>query len=195
MSQRTLYDKIWDDHFVAQREDGSTLMYIDRHLIHEVTSPQAFDGLRQNSLIPRQVGTVVATPDHNVPTTDRSKDIEGIKDPISKLQVVTLNDNCDEFGINQFKLNDERQGIVHVIGPEQGITLPGMTIVCGDSHTSTHGAFGSLAMGIGTSEVEHVLATQCLITQKQKNMLIEINGQLQKGVTAKDLTMFIIGKI
>ncbi|MEC8169116.1 MAG: 3-isopropylmalate dehydratase large subunit [Pseudomonadota bacterium] len=195
MSQRTLYDKIWDDHFVAQREDGSTLMYIDRHLIHEVTSPQAFDGLRQNSLIPRQVGTVVATPDHNVPTTDRSKDIEGIKDPISKLQVVTLNDNCDEFGINQFKLNDERQGIVHVIGPEQGITLPGMTIVCGDSHTSTHGAFGSLAMGIGTSEVEHVLATQCLVTQKQKNMLIEINGQLQKGVTAKDVTMFIIGKI
>ena len=195
MSQRTLYDKIWDDHFVAQREDGSTLMYIDRHLIHEVTSPQAFDGLRQNSLIPRQVGTVVATPDHNVPTTDRSKDIEGIKDPISKLQVVTLNDNCDEFGINQFKLSDERQGIVHVIGPEQGITLPGMTIVCGDSHTSTHGAFGSLAMGIGTSEVEHVLATQCLVTQKQKNMLIEINGQLQKGVTAKDVTMFIIGKI
>ena len=195
MSQKTLYDKIWEEHFVVDREDGSTLMYIDRHLVHEVTSPQAFDGLRQNNLIPRQINTIIATPDHNVPTTERAKDIEGIKDPISKLQVVTLNDNCDEFGINQFKLNDERQGIVHVIGPEQGITLPGMTIVCGDSHTSTHGAFGSLAMGIGTSEVEHVLATQCLVSQKQKNMLIEIVGKLQKGVTAKDITMFIIGRI
>ena len=195
MSQNTLYDKIWEDHFVVEREDGSTLIYIDRHLVHEVTSPQAFDGLRQSNLTPRQVNTIIATPDHNVPTTERSKDLEGIKDPISKLQVVTLNDNCDEFGINQFKLNDERQGIVHVIGPEQGITLPGMTIVCGDSHTSTHGAFGSLAMGIGTSEVEHVLATQCLVSQKQKNMLIEISGKLQNGVTAKDITMFIIGKI
>ena len=195
MSQNTLYDKIWEDHFVVEREDGSTLIYIDRHLVHEVTSPQAFDGLRQSNLTPRQVNTIIATPDHNVPTTERSKDLEGIKDPISKLQVVTLNDNCDEFGINQFKLNDERQGIVHVIGPEQGITLPGMTIVCGDSHTSTHGAFGSLAMGIGTSEVEHVLATQCLVSQKQKNMLIEISGKLQEGVTAKDITMFIIGKI
>ena len=195
MSQKTLYDKIWEEHFVVDREDGSTLMYIDRHLVHEVTSPQAFDGLRQNNLIPRQINTIIATPDHNVPTTERAKDIEGIKDPISKLQVVTLNDNCDEFGINQFKLNDERQGIVHVIGPEQGITLPGMTIVCGDSHTSTHGAFGSLAMGIGTSEVEHVLATQCLVSQKQKNMLIEIVGELHKGVTANDITMFIIGRI
>ena len=195
MSQNTLYDKIWEDHFVVDREDGSTLMYIDRHLVHEVTSPQAFDGLRENNLTPRQINTIIATPDHNVPTTERSKDIEGIQDPISKLQVVTLNDNCDEFGINQFKLNDERQGIVHVIGPEQGITLPGMTIVCGDSHTSTHGAFGSLAMGIGTSEVEHVLATQCLVSQKQKNMLIEIVGKLQNGVTAKDITMFIIGRI
>ena len=195
MSPKTLYDKIWDDHFVTNREDGSSLIYIDRHLVHEVTSPQAFDGLRENNLNPRQISTILATPDHNVPTTDRSKDVNGIKDPISKLQVVTLNDNCDEFGINQFKLNDERQGIVHVIGPEQGITLPGMTIVCGDSHTSTHGAFGSLAMGIGTSEVEHVLATQCLVSQKQKNMMIEIEGDLQKGVTAKDVTMFIIGKI
>lgn len=195
MSQNTLYDKIWEDHFVVDREDGSTLMYIDRHLVHEVTSPQAFDGLRENNLTPRQINTIIATPDHNVPTTERSKDIDGIQDPISKLQVVTLNDNCDEFGINQFKLNDERQGIVHVIGPEQGITLPGMTIVCGDSHTSTHGAFGSLAMGIGTSEVEHVLATQCLVSQKQKNMLIEIVGKLQNGVTAKDITMFIIGRI
>ena len=195
MSPKTLYDKIWDDHFVTNRDDGSSLIYIDRHLVHEVTSPQAFDGLRENNLNPRQISTILATPDHNVPTTDRSKDVNGIKDPISKLQVVTLNDNCDEFGINQFKLNDERQGIVHVIGPEQGITLPGMTIVCGDSHTSTHGAFGSLAMGIGTSEVEHVLATQCLVSQKQKNMMIEIEGVLQKGVTAKDVTMFIIGKI
>ena len=195
MSPKTLYDKIWDDHFVTNRDDGSSLIYIDRHLVHEVTSPQAFDGLRENNLNPRQITTILATPDHNVPTTDRSKDVNGIKDPISKLQVVTLNDNCDEFGINQFKLNDERQGIVHVIGPEQGITLPGMTIVCGDSHTSTHGAFGSLAMGIGTSEVEHVLATQCLVSQKQKNMMIEIEGDLQKGVTAKDVTMFIIGKI
>ena len=195
MSPKTLYDKIWDDHFVTNRDDGSSLIYIDRHLVHEVTSPQAFDGLRENNLNPRQINTILATPDHNVPTTDRSKDVNGIKDPISKLQVVTLNDNCDEFGINQFKLNDERQGIVHVIGPEQGITLPGMTIVCGDSHTSTHGAFGSLAMGIGTSEVEHVLATQCLVSQKQKNMMIEIEGDLQKGVTAKDVTMFIIGKI
>ena len=195
MSPKTLYDKIWDDHFVTNRDDGSSLIYIDRHLVHEVTSPQAFDGLRENNLNPRQINTILATPDHNVPTTDRSKDVNGIKDPISKLQVVTLNDNCDEFGINQFKLNDERQGIVHVIGPEQGITLPGMTIVCGDSHTSTHGAFGSLAMGIGTSEVEHVLATQCLVSQKQKNMMIKIEGVLQKGVTAKDVTMFIIGKI
>ena len=195
MSPKTLYDKIWDDHFVTNRDDGSSLIYIDRHLVHEFTSPQAFDGLRENNLNPRQINTILATPDHNVPTTDRSKDVNGIKDPISKLQVVTLNDNCDEFGINQFKLNDERQGIVHVIGPEQGITLPGMTIVCGDSHTSTHGAFGSLAMGIGTSEVEHVLATQCLVSQKQKNMMIEIEGDLQKGVTAKDVTMFIIGKI
>jgi 3-isopropylmalate/(R)-2-methylmalate dehydratase large subunit len=195
MSAKTLYDKIWDDHYVTDRDDGSSLMYIDRHLIHEVTSPQAFEGLRENNLKPRRASSILATPDHNVPTTLRESDIDGIEDPISKLQVVTLDQNCNEFGINQFKLNDLRQGIVHVIGPEQGLTLPGMTIVCGDSHTSTHGAFGSLAMGIGTSEVEHVLATQCLVTQKQKNMMISVNGKIQPGVTAKDITMFIIGQI
>ena len=195
MSKRTLYDKIWEDHFVTVRDDGSSLMYIDRHLVHEVTSPQAFEGLRENNLKPRRVSSILATPDHNVPTTFRENDLDGIEDPISKLQVLTLDENCNEFGINQFKLNDLRQGIVHVIGPEQGLTLPGMTIVCGDSHTSTHGAFGSLAMGIGTSEVEHVLATQCLVTKKQKNMLINIHGEVEEGVTAKDITMFIIGKI
>ncbi len=195
MAKRTLYDKIWDDHFVTSRDDGSDLMYVDRHLVHEVTSPQAFEGLRENNLKPRRVSSILATPDHNVPTTSRDNNLDGIEDPISKLQVTTLDDNCNEFGINQFKLDDMRQGIVHVIGPEQGLTLPGMTIVCGDSHTSTHGAFGSLAMGIGTSEVEHVLATQCLVTKKQKNMLINIEGTIEKGVTAKDITMFIIGKI
>ena len=195
MSLKTLYDKIWDDHYVTERNDGSSLMYIDRHLIHEVTSPQAFEGLRESNLKPRRVSSILATPDHNVPTTLRKEDMDGIKDPISKLQVVTLNNNCNEFGINQFKLSDLRQGIVHVVGPEQGLTLPGMTIVCGDSHTSTHGAFGSLAMGIGTSEVEHVLATQCLVTKKQKNMYIEIIGETQSGVTAKDITMYIIGQI
>ena len=195
MAKRTLYDKIWDDHFVTTRDDGSDLMYIDRHLVHEVTSPQAFEGLRQNNLKPRRVSSILATPDHNVPTTSRDINLDGIEDPISKLQVITLDENCNEFGITQFKLDDSRQGIVHVIGPEQGLTLPGMTIVCGDSHTSTHGAFGSLAMGIGTSEVEHVLATQCLVTKKQKNMLININGVIEDGVTAKDITMFIIGKI
>ena len=195
MAKRTLYDKIWDDHYVTTRDDGSDLMYVDRHLVHEVTSPQAFEGLRQNNLKPRRVSSILATPDHNVPTTSRDTNLDGIKDPISKLQVITLDENCNEFGITQFKLDDSRQGIVHVIGPEQGLTLPGMTIVCGDSHTSTHGAFGSLAMGIGTSEVEHVLATQCLVTKKQKNMLININGVIEDGVTAKDITMFIIGKI
>ena len=195
MSAKTLYDKIWDEHYVTDRDDGSSLIYIDRHLIHEVTSPQAFEGLRENNLKPRRVSSILATPDHNVPTTSRESDIDGIEDPTSKLQVVTLNENCNEFGINQFKLNDLRQGIVHVVGPEQGLTLPGMTIVCGDSHTSTHGAFGSLAMGIGTSEVEHVLATQCLVAQKQKNMMISVNGKIQPGVTAKDITMFIIGQI
>ena len=195
MAKRTLYDKIWDDHFVTTRDDGSDLIYVDRHLVHEVTSPQAFEGLRQNNLKPRRVSSILATPDHNVPTTSRDINLAGIEDPISKLQVITLDENCNEFGITQFKLDDSRQGIVHVIGPEQGLTLPGMTIVCGDSHTSTHGAFGSLAMGIGTSEVEHVLATQCLVTKKQKNMLININGVIEDGVTAKDITMFIIGKI
>ena len=195
MAKRTLYDKIWDDHYVTTRDDGSDLMYVDRHLVHEVTSPQAFEGLRQNNLKPRRVSSILATPDHNVPTTSRDINLDGIEDPISKLQVITLDENCNEFGITQFKLDDSRQGIVHVIGPEQGLTLPGMTIVCGDSHTSTHGAFGSLAMGIGTSEVEHVLATQCLVTKKQKNMLININGVIEDGVTAKDITMFIIGKI
>ena len=195
MAKRTLYDKIWDDHFVTTRDDGSDLIYVDRHLVHEVTSPQAFEGLRQNNLKPRRVSSILATPDHNVPTTSRDINLDGIEDPISKLQVITLDENCNEFGITQFKLDDSRQGIVHVIGPEQGLTLPGMTIVCGDSHTSTHGAFGSLAMGIGTSEVEHVLATQCLVTKKQKNMLININGVIEDGVTAKDITMFIIGKI
>ena len=195
MAKRTLYDKIWDDHFVTTRDDGSDLIYVDRHLVHEVTSPQAFEGLRQNNLKPRRVSSILATPDHNVPTTSRDFNLDGIEDPISKLQVITLDENCNEFGITQFKLDDSRQGIVHVIGPEQGLTLPGMTIVCGDSHTSTHGAFGSLAMGIGTSEVEHVLATQCLVTKKQKNMLININGVIEDGVTAKDITMFIIGKI
>ena len=195
MAKRTLYDKIWDDHYVTTRDDGSDLMYVDRHLVHEVTSPQAFEGLRQNNLKPRRVSSILATPDHNVPTTSRDINLDGIEDPISKLQVITLDENCNEFGITQFKLDDSRQGIVHVIGPEQGLTLPGMTIVCGDSHTSTHGAFGSLAMGIGTSEVEHVLATQCLVTKKQKNMLININGVIEDGVAAKDITMFIIGKI
>ena len=195
MAKRTLYDKIWDDHFVTSRDDGSDLMYVDRHLVHEVTSPQAFEGLRENNLKPRRVSSILATPDHNVPTTSRVNNLDGIEDPISKLQVTTLDENCNEFGINQFKLDDMRQGIVHVIGPEQGLTLPGMTIVCGDSHTSTHGAFGSLAMGIGTSEVEHVLATQCLVTKKQKNMLINIEGTIENGVTAKDITMYIIGKI
>ena len=155
----TLYDKIWNDHLVDQQEDGTSLIFVDRHLVHEVTSPQAFEGLRNSKRKVRHPKLTLAVADHNVPTTDRSKDVNGIKDPISKLQVVTLNDNCDEFGINQFKLNDERQGIVHVIGPEQGITLPGMTIVCGDSHTSTHGAFGSLAMGIGTSAVSYTHLT------------------------------------
>ena len=195
MSKRTLYDKIWDDHFVASRDDGSDLMYVDRHLVHEVTSPQAFEGLRENNLKPRRVSSILATPDHNVPTTLRKNDLDGIKDPISKLQVLTLDENCNEFGINQFKLNDQRQGIVHVIGPEQGLTLPGMTIVCGDSHTATHGAFGALAFGIGTSEVEMVLGTQCIMQPKPKKMRIKIDGILSKGVTAKDIALYIISQI
>jgi len=195
MAGRTLYDKLWDDHLVKQRDDGSALIYIDRHLLHEVTSPQAFEGLRLANRKPWRIDANLATPDHNVPTTDRVMGIDGIVDPVSRIQVETLDSNCDEFGILEFKIKDQRQGIVHVIGPEQGATLPGMTIVCGDSHTSTHGAFGCLAHGIGTSEVEHVLATQCLVQQKMKNMLVKVNGQLGKGVTAKDAVLAIIGKI
>jgi 3-isopropylmalate/(R)-2-methylmalate dehydratase large subunit len=195
MAGKTLYDKLWDDHLVKQRDDGSALIYIDRHLLHEVTSPQAFEGLRLANRKPWRIDANLATPDHNVPTTDRAMGIDGIVDPVSRIQVETLDSNCDEFGILEFKIKDQRQGIVHVIGPEQGATLPGMTIVCGDSHTSTHGAFGCLAHGIGTSEVEHVLATQCLVQQKMKNMLVKVNGQLGQGVTAKDAVLAIIGKI
>ncbi|KKM14165.1 hypothetical protein LCGC14_1708900, partial [marine sediment metagenome] len=195
MAGKTLYDKLWNDHLVKQRDDGSALIYIDRHLLHEVTSPQAFEGLRLAKRKPWRIDANLATPDHNVPTTDRAKGIDGIVDPVSRIQVETLDKNCDEFGILEFKIKDLRQGIVHVIGPEQGATLPGMTIVCGDSHTSTHGAFGCLAHGIGTSEVEHVLATQCLVQQKMKNMLVKVNGELGKGVTGKDVVLAIIGKI
>jgi 3-isopropylmalate/(R)-2-methylmalate dehydratase large subunit len=189
---RTLYDKLWDDHVVHMEEDGTTVLYIDRQLLHEVTSPQAFEGL---SLAKRPVwrnSANLAVSDHNVPTTDRS---EGIKDPVSRLQIDTLDKNCDSFGITQYKMHDKRQGIVHVIGPEQGATLPGMTVVCGDSHTSTHGAFGALAFGIGTSEVEHVLATQTLLMKKSKNMLVRVEGQLPLGCSAKDIVLAIIGKI
>ena len=197
MVAKTLYDKLWDDHVVTERDDGTCLLYIDRHLIHEVTSPQAFEGLRLAGRSPWRKDMNLATPDHNVPTTsqERESGIEGIQDPISKIQVKTLDGNCKEFGITEFDMSDVRQGIVHVVGPEQGATLPGMTVVCGDSHTSTHGAFGSLAHGIGTSEVEHVLATQCLIQKKMKNMKINISGALQKGVTPKDVVLAIIGKI
>lgn len=195
MAGKTLYDKLWDDHLVKQRDDGSALIYIDRQLLHEVTSPQAFEGLRLANRKPWRIDANVATPDHNVPTTDRAKGIDGIVDPVSRIQVETLDKNCDEFGILEFKIKDQRQGIVHVIGPEQGVTLPGMSIVCGDSHTSTHGAFGCLAHGIGTSEVEHVLATQCLVQKKMKNMLVRVDGKLGKGVTGKDVVLAIIGKI
>lgn len=189
---KTLYDKLWDAHLVMERDDGTALIYIDRQLLHEVTSPQAFEGLRLAGRKPWRLDANVATPDHNVPTQDRDKPIA---DEVSRIQVATLDENCDEFGILEFKMNDVRQGIVHVVGPEQGLTLPGMTIVCGDSHTATHGAFGALAHGIGTSEVEHVLATQCLIQRKMKNMLIEVNGQLAPGVGAKDIVLAIIREI
>ena len=189
---KTLYDKLWDAHVVRSNEDGTCLLYIDRHLVHEVTSPQAFDGLRLAGRVPWRISANLAVADHNVPTTDRRY---GIADPVSRIQVETLDKNCEEFGITEFKMNDLRQGIVHVIGPEQGATLPGMTVVCGDSHTSTHGAFGALAHGIGTSEVEHVLATQCLIQKKSKNMLISVDGQVGAGVTAKDIVLAIIGTI
>ncbi|PAV24637.1 3-isopropylmalate dehydratase large subunit [Tamilnaduibacter salinus] len=195
MAGKTLYDKLWDAHLVKERDDGSCLIYIDRHLLHEVTSPQAFEGLRLADRRPWRLGANLATADHNVPTTNREQGIAGIDDPVSRTQVETLDKNCDEFGIVEFGIQDRRQGIVHVIGPEQGATLPGMTIVCGDSHTSTHGAFGTLAHGIGTSEVEHVLATQCLIQKKMKNMLVRVNGQLGPGVTGKDVMLAIIGKI
>ena len=188
---RTLYDKLWDEHVVHVEDDGTALLYIDRHLVHEVTSPQAFEGLDLAGRKVWRIAANLAVSDHNVPTTDRS---HGISDPISKLQVDTLDANCDRHGVTQFKMNDLRQGIVHVIGPEQGATLPGMTVVCGDSHTSTHGAFGALAQGIGTSEVEHVLATQTLLARKAKNMLVRVEGALAKGCSAKDLVLAIIGK-
>ncbi len=197
MAGKTLYDKLWEMHEVKRRDDGSSLIYIDRHILHEVTSPQAFEGLRLAGRKPWRIDANIATPDHNVPTTtaERAGGIEAIKDEVSRIQVKTLDDNCNDFGILQFPMNDIRQGIVHVIGPEQGATLPGMTIVCGDSHTSTHGAFGALAHGIGTSEVEHVLATQCLVAKKMKNMQVRVEGKLGAGVTAKDIVLAIIGKI
>ena len=196
MAGKTLYDKLWDSHLVKQRDDGSALIYIDRHIMHEVTSPQAFEGLRLAGRKPWRIDANIATPDHNVPTTpERKGGIGAIADQVSRLQVQTLDDNCDEYGITEFKMNDVRQGIVHVIGPEQGATLPGMTVVCGDSHTSTHGAFGALAHGIGTSEVEHVLATQCLVAKKMKNMQVLVEGTLPFGVTAKDIVLAVIGKI
>ena len=189
---KTLYDKIWDDHLVHEDSDGTALLYVDRHLVHEVTSPQAFEGLRIQGRQVRKPKFTLAVPDHNVPTTDRSK---GISDKQSKIQVDTLRNNCKEFGINLFDVNDKRQGIVHIIGPEQGFTQPGTVIVCGDSHTATHGAFGSLAFGIGTSEVEHVLATQTLIQKKSKNFRVNVNGSLPAGVTSKDVILKIIGTI
>ncbi len=189
---KTLFDKIWDSHVVHEEDDGTTLLYIDRHLVHEVTSPQAFEGLRQTHRAVRRVDATLAVPDHNVPTTDRSV---RIADETSRIQVETLQQNCRDFGITLLDVDDIRQGIVHVIGPEQGFTLPGTTIVCGDSHTSTHGAFGALAFGIGTSEVEHVLATQTLIQRRPKNMRITVEGELPFGVTPKDVVLAIIGKI
>ena len=189
---KTLYDKIWEDHMVHQQADGTELLYVDRHLIHEVTSPQAFEGLRINKRSVRRPDLTLAVADHNVPTSDRSK---GIADEESRIQVDTLRNNCKEFSVELFDMNDRRQGIVHIIGPEQGFTQPGTVIVCGDSHTATHGAFGALAFGIGTSEVEHVLSTQTLIQKKSKNLRINVNGKLPIGVTAKDVILKIIGSI
>ncbi len=188
----TLYDKIWNDHLIHQQDDGTSLLFVDRHLIHEVTSPQAFEGLRNSNRKVRQPNLTLAVVDHNIPTTDRSK---GIDDEESRIQVETLEKNCEEFGIKLFGMNDKRQGIVHIVGPEQGFTQPGNVIVCGDSHTATHGAFGSLAFGIGTSEVEHVLATQTLVQKKAKNFRINVNGKLSIGVTSKDVILQIIGMI
>jgi len=196
MSGRTLYDKLWDEHVVHTEEDGTSVLYIDRHLVHEVTSPQAFEGLRIAGRKVWRVSSVVATADHNTPTTGWSDGYDGIRDPISRLQVQTLDANIKAHGAAAyFPFLDKRQGIVHVIGPEQGATLPGMTVVCGDSHTSTHGAFGALAHGIGTSEVEHVMATQTLLAKKAKNLLVKVDGALQRGVTAKDIVLAIIGRI
>lgn len=197
MTGKTLYDKLWQDHLVLEREDGSSLIYIDRHLLHEVTSPQAFEGLELAKRQPWRLSANIATPDHNVPTTmnERAEGVAGIKDATSRLQVQTLDENCEKFNITEFTINDVRQGIVHVVGPEQGLVLPGMTVVCGDSHTATHGALGCLAHGIGTSEVEHVLATQCLVQSKMKNMLIKVNGKLGTGVTPKDVVLAIIARI
>lgn len=197
MTARTLYDKLWDNHLVDTLEGGSALIYIDRHLLHEVTSPQAFEGLRLAGRQPWRVDANLATPDHNVPTAqeERSGGVEGILDPVSRLQVQTLDENCRDFDIREFEINDRRQGIVHVVGPELGATLPGMTVVCGDSHTATHGALGAMAQGIGTSDVEHVLATQCLVQKKMKNMLVRVSGRLQEGVSAKDLVLAVIGRI
>ena len=192
MPGNTLYDKLWDAHVVRTNEDGTALIYIDQHLVHEVTSPQAFEGLKLAGRRPWRTAANLAVADHNVPTTGRA---EGIVDPIARLQVQTLDNNCREWGITEFAMDDPRQGIVHVIGPEQGATLPGMTVVCGDSHTSTHGALGALAFGIGTSEVEHVLATQCLLQRKSKNMRVSVNGCLGLGITAKDVILAIIGRI
>ena len=197
MAGQTLYDKLWQNHLVEQRHDGTAIIYIDRHLLHEVTSPQAFEGLRLANRKLWRRDANLAVPDHNVPTeaAERSGGVAGIRDEVSRLQVQTLDDNCDDFDIVEIPINDIRQGIVHVVGPEQGATLPGMTVVCGDSHTSTHGALGALAHGIGTSEVEHVLATQCLVQRKMKNLLIRVDGTLGAGVTAKDVALAIIGKI
>ncbi|MEC7155055.1 MAG: 3-isopropylmalate dehydratase large subunit, partial [Pseudomonadota bacterium] len=195
MSGTTLYDKIWQAHLVSEQDDGNCLLYIDRHLVHEVTSPQAFEGLRMAGRRPRAPHKTLAVADHNIPTTDRSGGLAAIEDPESKLQIETLEANCAEFGIEYLAMDDIRQGIVHVAGPEQGFTLPGLTIVCGDSHTSTHGAFGALAHGIGTSEVEHVLATQTLIQTKAKNFRINVVGEAPSHVTAKDIALAIIGEI
>ncbi len=195
MNGKTLYDKLWDAHLVREDENGTGLIYIDRHLVHEVTSPQAFEGLRLAGRKPWRIDSILAVPDHNVPTTQRDTGVAGITDPVARTQVETLDSNCESFGITEFHMDDTRQGIVHVIGPEQGATLPGMTVVCGDSHTSTHGAFGAMAFGIGTSEVEHVLATQCLIQKKSKNMQVRVEGKPGKGVTAKDVVLAIIGEI
>ena len=189
---QTLYDKLWESHVVHTEADGTAILYIDRHLVHEVTSPQAFEGLKLAGRKPWRISANLAVADHNVPTTGRA---EGIADPVSRLQVETLDDNARQYGLTYFSMRDKRQGIVHVIGPEQGATLPGMTVVCGDSHTSTHGAFGSLAHGIGTSEVEHVLATQTLLAKKSKAMLVQVDGVLPFGVTAKDIVLAVIGKI